>query len=345
MDSGREEFVKVRKRDVEKLTTEVMQLREFLPKVLNRDLVETIRKAGMMETMMERAEFEQKQLRQDCLHLHSRMDAAHRECQKEREENLGLRQRLSLGQELLQQQADFCTALGSAACTLLWSVSVKEEAVKDILAGSYIEPFLALAGQTLESFVSSLNPVKMEKEDSSCQEHQFVLAVAGIITNIAAVPSGRDFLSSSAHILLNTMMRLLGAMKPGVFSKLKVLILMTLYNVSISVKGLQLLGQSTSLPQLLQGLLQDGEAEVSLHSLRLLHSLALEAGPVSEVGVALRNGPTLDRLHQLSCSHHAAVCQAAREVLDDLAELDNPHGWDNPSDEPTRRRGPTSDPE
>ncbi|XP_048862673.1 heat shock factor 2-binding protein isoform X3 [Brienomyrus brachyistius] len=295
MDSGREEFVKVRKRDVEKLTTEVMQLREFLPKVLNRDLVETIRKAGMMETMMERAEFEQKQLRQDCLHLHSRMDAAHRECQKERE--------------------------------------------------SYIEPFLALAGQTLESFVSSLNPVKMEKEDSSCQEHQFVLAVAGIITNIAAVPSGRDFLSSSAHILLNTMMRLLGAMKPGVFSKLKVLILMTLYNVSISVKGLQLLGQSTSLPQLLQGLLQDGEAEVSLHSLRLLHSLALEAGPVSEVGVALRNGPTLDRLHQLSCSHHAAVCQAAREVLDDLAELDNPHGWDNPSDEPTRRRGPTSDPE
>lgn len=48
---------------------------------------------------------------------------------------------------------------------------------------SYIEPFLALAEQTLESFVSSLNPVKMDKEDSSCQEHQFVLAVAGIITS------------------------------------------------------------------------------------------------------------------------------------------------------------------
>lgn len=46
--------MKVRKRDVEKLTTEVMQLREFLPKVLNRDLLETIRKAGVMETSKNR---------------------------------------------------------------------------------------------------------------------------------------------------------------------------------------------------------------------------------------------------------------------------------------------------
>ncbi len=38
-------FVRVKERDLEKLTTEVMQLREFLPRVLNRDLIEMLQKA------------------------------------------------------------------------------------------------------------------------------------------------------------------------------------------------------------------------------------------------------------------------------------------------------------
>lgn len=43
-------FVKVRKRDLERLTTEVMQLREFLPRVLSRDLTETLRRALTAQT-------------------------------------------------------------------------------------------------------------------------------------------------------------------------------------------------------------------------------------------------------------------------------------------------------
>lgn len=38
-------FVRVRKGDLEKLTTEVMQLKEFLPRILNRDLIEMLHKA------------------------------------------------------------------------------------------------------------------------------------------------------------------------------------------------------------------------------------------------------------------------------------------------------------
>lgn len=38
-------FIKVRKRDLERLTTEVMQLGEFLPRVLTGDLTETLRRA------------------------------------------------------------------------------------------------------------------------------------------------------------------------------------------------------------------------------------------------------------------------------------------------------------
>lgn len=43
-------FVRVRKRDLEKLTTEVMQLKEFLPRVLNGDLIETLQKARAAQT-------------------------------------------------------------------------------------------------------------------------------------------------------------------------------------------------------------------------------------------------------------------------------------------------------
>lgn len=43
-------FVRVRKRDLEKLTTEVMQLKEFLPRILSGDLVEMQHKARAAQT-------------------------------------------------------------------------------------------------------------------------------------------------------------------------------------------------------------------------------------------------------------------------------------------------------
>lgn len=44
------DFVRVSKKDLDKLTTEVMQLREFLPRVLNRDLIEVLHKARAAQT-------------------------------------------------------------------------------------------------------------------------------------------------------------------------------------------------------------------------------------------------------------------------------------------------------
>lgn len=117
----------------------------------------------------------------------------------------------------LQQQADFCSGLGSAACSLLWSCSAREDTVTQWLADvSYhpevcvcacvcythpsdnqgelytlhvcvqgkLQSFLAVAAQTLESFVGSLDEeVKTQTEDHDSQEHQFVLALAGTITS------------------------------------------------------------------------------------------------------------------------------------------------------------------
>ncbi|XP_031414302.1 heat shock factor 2-binding protein isoform X3 [Clupea harengus] len=335
---------------MEKLTTEVMQLREFLPKVINGDLLDTLHKARQIETQRERLEQEQEQQRQDCLHLRSRLEIAQSECQREREEKLVLREQLWECREQLQQQAEFCTGLGAASCTLLWSASSKEEAVRDILADGKLEPFLSVAGQTLESFVKSLDQdSKLPQQDSNSHEHQFVLALAGVVTNLAAVTCGRDFLSSSAHILLDTLMELLGLIKPGVFPKLKVLMLMALYNVSISVKGLKYISGNPALLPLIWTLLEemalrtaltsklqnsravgeswikamsvDSDSDVCLHALRLLQSLLLEEEVLAHVASNLLSSLPLGRIRQLAASRHLGLRQTAQETLEDLGPL------------------------
>lgn len=47
---SKEEFVKVRRRDLERLTTEVMQLRDFLPKIVNGDILGTFQKLDAIES-------------------------------------------------------------------------------------------------------------------------------------------------------------------------------------------------------------------------------------------------------------------------------------------------------
>ncbi|XP_072513637.1 heat shock factor 2-binding protein [Salminus brasiliensis] len=321
-DVGGDRFVRVRKRDLDKLSTEVMQLREFLPRVINGDVKDALHKAWTLDTLKEQSQQEQQQLMQECLHLRSRLEALQAECQKEKEEKMVLREQLWESREQLQQQAEFCTGLGAASCTLLWSASRKEEAVRDILADGKLEPFLSVAGQTLESFVKSLDEEeKPQQQNYSSHEHQFVLALAGVITNIAAVTSGRDFISSSAHILLDTLMQLLGLMKPGVFAKLKVLMLMALYNVSISVKGLTYISESPALLPLICTLLEDRDSEVCLQALRLLQSLLVEGEVVVQFTPDLLRSLPMGRIRQLTSSRHAALSQTAQEALEDLERL------------------------
>ncbi|XP_045908943.1 heat shock factor 2-binding protein isoform X1 [Micropterus dolomieu] len=320
-----DEFVRVRKRDLEKLTTEVMQLREFLPRVLNGDLIEMLHKARAAQTMRERLAVEQEQLQQECLHLQSRLDAVQIECQKEREEKLLLREQLWQSGAELQQQADFCSGLGSAACSLLWSCSAKEDTVAHWLVDGKLHSFLTLAAQTLESFVRSLDE-EMKTEDHNSQDHQFVLALAGTITNIAAVACGRDFLSSSAHVLLDTLTKLLELMKPGVFPKLKVLMLMALYNVSISVKGLKYISENPGLLPLISTLLDDGDWEVCLHSLRLLQSVLLEEDVLLLLGSSLLDPDLRARVSRLTSKVQPSLRLAAQQTLEDLNALQQGRG-------------------
>ncbi|XP_077960557.1 heat shock factor 2-binding protein [Gasterosteus aculeatus] len=317
----RDDFVRVRKSDLEKLTTEVMQLRDFLPRVLNGDLIETLHEARTAQTVKEQLAQEQEQLRQECLHLQSRLGAVQTECQKEREEKLLLREQLWQSGAELQQQADFCSDLGSAACSLLWSCSSSEDTVSRWLTDAKLQSFLQVAAQTLESFVGSLDEdAKTQAEDHN-KEHQFVLALAGTITNVAAVACGRDFLSCLARDLLDSLMKLLELMSPGVFPKLKVLMLMALYNVSISVKGLKCLSENPGLLPLILTLLDDGDWEVCLHSLRLLQSVLMEEEVLLLLGSSLLDPDLRARVSGLTSSERPSLRLAAQQTLEDLLAL------------------------
>ncbi|CAL8406534.1 unnamed protein product [Arctogadus glacialis] len=182
--------------------------------------------------------------------------------------------------------------------------------------------FLDLAGQTLQSFVQSGEDVSTPGPlDQTSTKHQFVLALAGIITNVAAVPCGRDFLSSSGHGLLGTLMQLLEPRKPGALPRLKVLMLMALYNVSISVRGLKYISQSPGLLPMVWTLLEDQDPDVCLHSLRLLQSLLLEEEVETTMGAALLTSPCLEHVCRLTSSQQPALKQTACDTLEDIQAL------------------------
>nr|XP_016847936.1 PREDICTED: heat shock factor 2-binding protein isoform X2 [Anolis carolinensis] len=265
------EIVKVRKRALERLTTEVMQLHDILPKVVNGDVLESFQRLDAAETTIERKDVELEQLRMDCEHYKARLEAAQADCMKER----------------------------------------KSKAVK----------FFYIAGQTMESFVRSLSEdIKQQNMDSD--ESQFVLGLAGIVTNIAALACGREFLVNSSQVLLDTMMQLLGDMKPGCCTKLKVLMLMSLYNVSINVKGLKYISENSGFFPLLWWLLNDPDAEVCLHVLRLLQSVILEPEVLTKLAPGMRESLPLPRIHMLSKSRNADLRILAQELLEDLKALE-----------------------
>lgn len=252
----KEEFVKVRKKDLERLTTEVMQIRDFLPRILNGEVLETFQKLKIVEKNLERKEQELEQLRMDCEHFRARLESVQADSVREKKEKLALRQQLNEAKQQLLQQAEYCTELGAAACTILWGVSSSEEVVKAILGGDKALKFFNITGQTMESFVKSLDG---DVKELDSDENQFVFALAGIVTNVAAIASGREFLVNSSRVLLDTILQLLGDLKPGQCTKLKVLMLMSLYNVSINLKGLKYISESPGFIPLLWWLLSGKE--------------------------------------------------------------------------------------
>uniref|UniRef100_G1SXK3 Heat shock transcription factor 2 binding protein n=1 Tax=Oryctolagus cuniculus TaxID=9986 RepID=G1SXK3_RABIT len=268
---------------------------------------------------LERKEQELEQLRMDCEHFKSRLETVQADGVRERKEKLALRQQLNEAKQQLLQQAEYCTEMGAAACTLLWGVSSSEEVVKAILGGDKALKFFSITGQTMESFVKSLDG---DVKELDSDENQFVFALAGIVTNVAAIACGREFLVTSSRVLLDTILQLLGDLKPGQCTRLKVLMLMSLYNVSINLKGLKYISESPGFIPLLWWLLGDPDAEVCLHVLRLVQSVVLEPEVFSKTASELRSSLPLQRILAMSRSRNPHLQTAAQELLEDLRALE-----------------------
>ncbi|KAK1168067.1 heat shock factor 2-binding protein [Acipenser oxyrinchus oxyrinchus] len=315
---SKEEFVKIRKRDLERLTTEVMQVRDLLPRILSGNLFESLLKLSSAESTIYMNGRMIEQLKHDCDHLQSRLEVAKAECHGEREEKQVFRDQLGEARVQLQQQSEYCNQMGSTVCTLLWGATRNVEAVKNILSGREAERFFNVAGQTLDTFVKSLHAdIRPEQHD----ETQFVLALAGIITNIAAVTRGRDLLSSSSQVLLDTLMKLLEEIRPGICTELKALLLKSLYNVSINVKGLKYISERPGFIRLLWCHLQDSDPEVCMLVLCLLQSVVQEPEVLSRVIPELKETLPLLRIMELAESRNHELRKVAAELLDDLKTL------------------------
>ncbi|XP_021111960.1 heat shock factor 2-binding protein isoform X9 [Heterocephalus glaber] len=320
-----------------------MQIRDFLPRILNGEVLEGFQKLKILEKNLEMKEQELEQLRLDREHFKARLETLQADSGREKEEKLALRQQLNEAKQQLLQQAEYCTEMGAATCTLLWGVTSSEEVVKAILGGDKALKFFNITGQTMESFVKSLDGDVKELDSN---ENQFVFALAGIVTNVAAIACGREFLVSSSRVLLDTMLQLLGDLKPGQCTKLKVccfwylrtswalalsaipsagcywLMLMSLYNVSINLKGLKYISESPGFIPLLWWLLSDPDAEVCLHALRLVQSVVLEPEVFSKSASEFQNSLPLPRILAMSKSRNPRLQMAAQELLEDLRALE-----------------------
>lgn len=139
---------------------------------------------------------------------------------------------------------------------------------------------------------------------------------------MAALAGGREFLVTSSRELLDTMVQLLGDMKPGLCTKFKVLMLMSLYNVSINLKGLKYISESPGFIPLLWWLLNDPDTEVCLHVLRLLQSMILEPEVLAKSASEMRDTLPFQRIIALTKSRNADLQALAKELLEDLKILE-----------------------
>ncbi|XP_077335591.1 heat shock factor 2-binding protein [Lithobates pipiens] len=304
--SSEVEFVLVRRRDLERLTTEVMQMREFLPQIVNSELVESVQRLESAENALGNKE-------QDCDHIRARLEASQGECLRAKEENLSLLVQLSTLREQSVQPADFCPPMGSFLCTLLWSVSNREETVKSILGMDKCAEFFMLVSQTVSRFVDGLGDKPLDDDD---EDGCYVLGLAGIVTNVAAVPCGRDFLISSCRELMESWIHILRKIRLGTCNRLRVLILKSLYNVSINQSALQWMSQVTGFLCDVRRLLIDPDAEVCLHALLLFQSVVVDPDVLRRLWGEVQE--CLPSIMELSLSANTQLQRTAEELLEEV---------------------------
>lgn len=315
-----QQLLLVHRTDLDKLATEAMMLREFVLKILSPDYTSALAKLTSTEQELHRVTKDRNLLESEKEQLARKAEGLMVDFEQEKQEKSLVKNELVAATHQLAQQAEYCSTMGASCSTLLWRVSKHEESIHSLLSGSKVNEFFQLVGETVTSYISIYHEGFPSEET---EETQFVLALCGTVTNIAASAYGREYLSSSSCglDLVDVLCGVLVDIPHGQGTKLKNLCLMALYNVSINQKGLTHLSLKPNLIGDLVWVLKESRDVVTRqHALRLLQSMVLE--PASElVTQQLLRVIPLELLHVLSSDPHHEVNTAALELMADMQAL------------------------
>ncbi|XP_033749136.1 heat shock factor 2-binding protein-like [Pecten maximus] len=315
--SKTEDRVAVQRDDLAQLATEIAQLRQTFPQVVNKRVTSAISKINHLETELSHLQHKYEEALTETEHWKARCEVAITDCQKEKQDNIQMRCEVRDLSEQLAQQSDYCSSLGASCCTLLWRVSRCEESIQSILVGTKVDEFLCLVTSTLQSYVSAYK-ADWPKEDQ--EETQFILALCGIITNIAASAYGRDFLitNQNGRQVIDAFLSVLSEAPNGKSARLKNLILMALYNISINQKGIKYINSKGGVLELLSWILQnEKESDNKTNALRLIQSILCDGARVGAI-LELNEVLPMSALQQLAKDKSAEVRQLVQEVISDI---------------------------
>lgn len=130
--------------------------------------------------------------------------------------------------------------MGATLAKMLWKTSKSQEVILTYIETGTLNQFLNVANVTLMSFIDTY---REELPASETYEVNFILSLLGIYTNVAAQRDGRNFVLERENGVefVKKVLLWLGELKMPNAQLLKRLILMLLYNLSITKSGAMLI--------------------------------------------------------------------------------------------------------
>ncbi|KAK9511430.1 hypothetical protein O3M35_000089 [Rhynocoris fuscipes] len=234
----------------------------------------------------------------------------------------------------LQSQSSFCASLGCIMGNLVWRASRLEPVIELLLETNKLGDFMCVVSGTLVSFMDTYS---REMPDIRSDESQFILSICGIVANIAAIPTGRQFIVSNANgkELIEQIFRALPIIPCVSGDPLKRILLMVLYNISINQNGLVMLQEQKSLIDTLAKIIScERTPELKVLALRLLESITFDI-PNRLILQVFKTHLPLQKIEALKDGRDAEIRQYAGSVLNNLSKAESDFNL-----EPARPGGP-----
>lgn len=138
--------------------------------------------------------------------------------------------------EELNVQSSYSAAMGSVLGTMLWKTSKTQEVIETYIQTGTLNQFINMANNTLKSFKETYTH---ELPIPETHEFKFLLSIFGISINVVAQRIGRDFVLERENGLsfIKSAIEYLGEIPLPSGNLIKRLLLMLIYNISITKRG------------------------------------------------------------------------------------------------------------